>query len=290
MALKLLGRSTVASTDATLEAGPRPFLKWAGGKGQLLSQYQAYFPKHYSTYYEPFLGGGAVFFSLQSQQERSCVLTDLNPELVNVYRVVQQDVAGLIELLQEHQRQHCQEYYYAVRSQYELPGLQRAARFIYLNKTCYNGLYRENRQGRFNVPMGRYQRPMICNEAVLRAAARLLRSAQILEADFKTVLERATGAEDFVYFDPPYHPLSATSSFTGYSRFAFGEAEQVALRDTFVALAAMGVQVMLSNSDCAFVRQLYSGFPIHTIEATRAINSKTSRRGKITEVLVTSFS
>ena len=265
---------------------PKPFLKWAGGKGKLIQQYCSYFPKAYKTYYEPFLGGGAVFFHLQPCQS---MLMDINPELVNVYCCVRDQVEKLIKLLEAHQKKHCQDYYYQIRSAQFREPLKRAARLIYLNKTCFNGLYRENSKGEFNVPMGSYKKPAICQQDYLRAAAIALQSTEIHLQPFENILNLADSHQDFVYLDPPYHPISNTSNFTGYNRYAFGHEDQTRLRDTFQTLADRGVQVMLSNSDCEFTRQLYQGFPIHTIVSTRAINSKAERRGKISEILVTSY-
>ncbi|NJK62980.1 MAG: DNA adenine methylase [Synechococcaceae cyanobacterium SM2_3_1] len=262
----------------------RPFLKWAGGKGRLLDQYAAYFPRQYRTYFEPFLGGGAVFFHLRPQQ---AVLTDINPHLVNIYRCVRDQVEFLIPLLQDHQAQHGPDYYYRIRALQPEDPVHQAARLLYLNKTCFNGLYRENASGQFNVPIGRYRNPRICDPTLLRAASQALQGSDLQVQPFEAILEAATPA-DFVYFDPPYHPLSATSSFTAYNRHSFGEADQIRLQDVFATLAARGVPVMLSNSDCQWIRTLYQDFPVHTITAARAINSKAQRRGKITEVLVTS--
>lgn len=264
---------------------PRPFLKWVGGKGQLLSQYEAFFPQQFATYYEPFLGGGAVFFNLRPRQ---AVLTDINPELVNVYCCVRDQVETVIAALEDHCDQHGQDYYYRVRATVSTEPVVQAARLIYLNKTCYNGLYRENSRGQFNVPMGRYKAPKICHPELLRAVSQALSHVQINLQSFDRVLEQAQPG-DFVYFDPPYHPISLTSRFTEYSRYAFTEADQLRLRDTFATLASRGVQVMLSNSDCPFIRELYQGFSIQTISANRAINSNAQKRGKITEVLVTSY-
>ncbi len=266
----------------------RPFLKWAGGKGQLLAQYEPFFPDEWGTYHEPFLGGGAVFFHLaQRGSPRRFKLSDINPELVNVYCCVRDQVEDLIALLSHHQAHHSRDYYYAIRAAHFEDSLQRAARLLYLNKTCFNGLYRENSRGEFNVPLGRYRDPRICDAENLRAAAQILQGVEITVQPFWQIVERAEPG-DFVYLDPPYHPISASSSFTAYSRFAFGEPEQIRLREVFVALANQGVQVLLSNSDCPFVRELYQEYPIKTISASRAINSRGNKRGPIPEVLVLS--
>ncbi|MBW4538484.1 MAG: DNA adenine methylase [Myxacorys chilensis ATA2-1-KO14] len=292
-------RLAQSATAKQPHIAPRPFLKWAGGKHQLIGQYLPYFPTDYCHYYEPFVGGGAIFFHLQPER---AVLTDINHELINVYRCVREDVENLIDRLEEHREDHCAEHYYQVRSlgvsQSGSPptsaadidrNLDRAARFIYLNKTCFNGLYRENSKGGFNVPIGSYKNPVICDPDILRADAQALQSAQIEVRSFDRILEQAKNAEDFVYFDPPYVPLNATSKFTSYSRYSFSEADQIRLRDVVVELRDRGVKIMLSNSDCPFVRELYKDFNIHTIYATRNINCNAEKRGKITEVLVTSY-
>jgi DNA adenine methylase len=268
------------------ETCPRPFLKWAGGKSRLISQYIDYFPQEYQTYYEPFLGGGAIFFYLLPPVAR---LTDINTELITTYRCVRDQVEDLICLLQEHQKRHNKEYYYEMRACLGCTDLERAARFIYLNKTCFNGLYRVNSQGKFNVPLGRYKNPNISPENILRSASAALSTSVIEAADFTDILNYATSSDDFVYFDPPYHPVSETSYFTAYSSYCFGENKQFQLRDIFVELAQRGVKLMLSNSDCQFIRQLYKNFNIHTISATRSINSNAKKRGNISEVLVTSY-
>jgi DNA adenine methylase len=266
----------------------RPFLKWAGGKGRLISQYESYFPASCHTYYEPFVGGGAVFFHLAPRMQRA-VLGDINPELVNVYRWVRDAPKALMAKLEFHKRHHSPDYYYAIRQQHHLPlPLDRAARLIYLNKTCYNGLYRENSQGQFNVPVGRYKNPGICDPDLLWATSAALKRAQIVELPFTDILHQPLTLEDFVYFDPPYHPISPTSHFTHYSRYGFGPADQERLAQVFRQLAERGVRVMLSNSDCEFIRRLYDGFPIHPIQASRMINTNVERRGKISELLITS--
>lgn len=268
---------------------PRPFLKWAGGKGRLIQQYQPFFPQQIRRYYEPFVGGGAIFFHLNDRLG-DAVLADINDELVNVYQCVQQQVEPLIRRLQYHHSHHEPDYYYEMRAQASLADpVERAARLIYLNKTCFNGLYRENAKGLFNVPIGRYKNPNICDSATLRLASEGLQRSRISCDAFHRVLDHAWRRDDFVYFDPPYHPISATSSFTRYNRYGFTAEDQTQLRDTFAELAQRGVQVMLSNSDCELIRQLYEGFYIHEIQAARAINVNAHRRGKIGELLITSY-
>ena len=273
---------------------PRPFIKWAGGKHQLIPQYVDYFPKSYQNYYEPFVGGGAIFFHLQPERG---LLIDINLELVNVYRCVRDRVEGLIDRLEHHHQHHSPDHYYQIRAQlaqsndwfYEGNHLDRAARLIYLNKTCFNGLYRENSKGHFNVPIGSYKKPAIYDPEILRADSIALQFTQIEPGSFNQVLQHAKGAEDFVYFDPPYYPISQTSNFTAYNRYSFSEDQQIQLRDVVTELSDRGVKVMLSNSDCPFVRELYKEFHIHTIYATRNINCNAEKRGKITEVLVTTY-
>lgn len=271
-----------------LAATARPFIKWAGGKSRLIEQYKPFLPTDFDVYYEPFLGGGALFFYLAPQllaQGKKAYLSDLNPELVNVYQCVRDRVEDLITQLSVHQAEHSEEKYYAARAQLETDPIQRAARFIYLNKTCYNGLYRENSKGLFNVPIGRYKNPKICAPELLRPASAALQVADILERPFSAVLDDVKGDLDFVYFDPPYHPLSDTSKFTAYSRYQFAEPQQKELRDVITQLAERKARVLVSNSDCPFIRELYSTFQVETITAARSINSKGSKRGKITEVL-----
>jgi len=217
------------------------------------------------------------------------VLTDINPALVNVYCSIRDQVESVIALLADHQRQHSKAYYYQVRSQHQGTALEQAARLIYLNKTCFNGLYRENSRGEFNVPMGQYKNPKVCDPELLQAASAALKTTEIKVQSFEEILKDAQTERDFVYFDPPYFPLSATSSFTAYSRHAFREAEQIRLQQTFQQLAERGVKVMLSNSDCPFIRNLYQGFNIYEIAAPRSINVNPHKRGKITELVITSY-
>lgn len=266
----------------------RPFVKWAGGKSQLLSSMSKLFPptNHVNRYFEPFLGGGAVFFNLQHPKS---YLSDTNKNLVEVYEVVKGNVEDLIHALKKHKNQR--DYFYEVRSQNPavLSPIERAARFIYLNKTCFNGLYRENSKGEFNVPFGKYKNPTICDEEGLRSASLALRGATISRSEFRSVLLKAKVA-DFIYFDPPYQPLNKTSSFTSYTAGGFGEDEQRELANVYRELSDRGCFVMLSNSDTPLIRELYKGFYINEIQASRAINSKADGRGKITELLVINYS
>ncbi len=273
----------------------RPFLKWAGGKWRLLAQYERFFPKApMRGYYEPFVGSGAVFFHLRPRGLFSSYrLTDSNAELITCYQVVRDKLDALLVRLAEHQAQHCKAHYYEVRAWDrdpawpDMPDVERAARLIYLNKTCYNGLWRVNSRGQFNVPMGRYHKPRILDEPRLRAASAALQGVDLAVTDFEDVLARA-GAGDFVYFDPPYHPLSATSNFTAYSDGGFGEQAQRRLARVFAALAGRGAWVLLSNSDTPFIRALYRAFRIHPVRARRAINTAAHKRGLVREVLVLS--
>lgn len=278
------------STSTLGKISPRPFLKWAGGKSRLISQYLPYFPQDFTDYYEPFLGGGAIFFYLaQNRRSFQAVLTDINRELINTYCCIRNQVEEVIEVLDRHQKQHNKDYYYQIRSTLEGSSIERAARLIYLNKTCFNGLYRENSKGEFNVPMGQYKNPVICNAELLRSVSSALQLARLEVGNFEAVLELAKSSEDFVYFDPPYYPISSTSDFTAYSRASFSEDDQIELQKVFVTLANRGVKVMLSNSYCDFINELYKEFKIHKIEASRSINSNIKKRGKISEVLVTSY-
>ena len=276
-----------ALVDATPIAAP--FLKWAGGKKQLLSEITPRLPERIKTYYEPFIGGGAVFFTLANERRfREAVLGDANGELVEVYRVVRDSVDDLIDALDGHADYATDsDYYYEVRawSVAALSPVERAARLIFLNKTCFNGLYRVNRRGQFNVPFGRYKKPRVLNADGLRAAARALEGVTLVEGDFAETTKSA-GRSDAVYFDPPYVPVSDSSSFTSYHRSAFGPAQQERLLDVYVGCCQRGAAAVLSNSDCAYTRELYRGLIVKTVRASRAINSVASKRGQITEVLV----
>jgi len=273
-------------------AVPRPFLKWAGGKGQLLEQLMARVDGagDFGRYHEPFVGGGALFFEMfrSGRLHKHAWLADNNPNLIDAYWGVKKDVECVIRLLLLHRKRHSQEYYYQVRARVPEDRLKRAARIIYLNKTCYNGLYRENRKGEFNVPCGQYKNPNICDEENLRAVAKALRRARIESNPFAKVLTAAKSG-DLVYFDPPYHPLSSTSSFTGYEKNGFNEASQRELAEVFTRLNKMGVKIILSNSMTPLVQELYRTFRIEEVFANRPVNSRADRRGKVCEALVTNF-
>jgi DNA adenine methylase len=317
---------TVA-TDAPTEA--QPFLKWVGGKGQLLDQLDPFFPEKITRYFEPFVGGGAVFFHLKHRFPRlRAFLRDINPELINTYRAVRDRPQELMRRLDQHAAEFKakgDDYFYLVRSQHDLAGsavgwgeaadepasaqqskttaredarptkkskqyedwriVERAARMIFLNKTCFNGLWRVNARGEFNVPVGSYKNPRLYDEENLWAASRALQDAQLEVQDFRRTFGE-TRPGDFLYVDPPYHPLSTTASFTSYAKEEFGEGEQRELHAVFAEAARRGVRVMLSNSDTRFIRNLYGDFPIHTVQARRAINSDGSKRGNVNEVVV----
>ena len=268
---------------------PRPFLKWVGGKTQLLEQLGPLLPAAFRRYYEPFVGGAALFFDLRAARpEMPAFLRDVNTELVDCYVAVRDHVDSLIEELRGHRYES--EHYYEVRAQRpaDLPLARRAARTIFLNKTGYNGLYRVNRSGQFNVPFGRFTNPLFCDVENLRACSRALQGVSIEQGDFTSVLRHAKKG-DFVYFDPPYVPLSPTSDFTAYIPGGFREPEQRQLAKVFGKLAQRGVQVMLSNSDTKLVRDLYAGFRIDVVYASRSVNSNGARRGKLPEIVVRSY-
>ncbi len=273
----------------------RPFLKWAGGKRQLLPALKTLMPARYGTYYEPFLGGGALFLDLQRPR---AVVNDSNPELINCYQAVRDHVETLISALADHRAHHAEDYYYEVRDWDRAadfvgrPSVERAARIIFLNKTCYNGLFRVNSQGQFNVPYGRYKNPNIVDEGVLRAVSKYLNTANIelRHTDFEVAVADAKPG-DFIYFDPPYDPASSTASFTGYDLNGFGKEEQRRLKQCIDDLRDRRCKVLLSNADTPFIRNLYQGYceTFVGVGATRAINSKADRRGKVDEILVTTY-
>ena len=269
-----------------------PVVKWVGGKRQLLPQILPLIPKRMTAYCEPFLGGGAVLFALQPKR---ALVNDLNQDLITVYRVIKENADALIEHLSRHE--NTPEYFYRIRdldrdkeAYAALSDVEKASRLLYLNKTCYNGLFRVNASGAFNSPYGHYRRPNIVNEQTIRGVSRYFNSCDItfFSEDFAAVLDRVPRG-GFVYLDPPYDPVSDTASFTGYNRGGFGREEQVRLKACCDALTARGVKFLLSNSATPFIRELYSSYHVSIVQARRAVNSVASRRGAIEEVLVRNY-
>lgn len=271
----------------------QPFLKWAGGKRQLLKEIEKYIPdlKDITTYYEPFLGGGAVLFHLQPEK---AVVNDFNKDLINTYEVVRNHVDELIEDLSKHK--NTAEYFYEVRAWDRKPEfnnlnkIKKASRLIYLNKTCFNGLFRVNSNGEFNTPFGRYKNPNIVNEPTLRAVSKYLNENDIkfLCCDFEDALKNIREG-DFVYFDPPYHPISSSSNFTGYTLYGFSEEDQVRLKKLCDRLTERGIKFLLSNSSAPLILELYKDYKIEFVNARRAINSNGKGRGEIKEVLIRNY-
>lgn len=310
----------IAAMQINRTAAARPFLKWAGGKTQLIDELDSHLPAairtdHIKSYYEPFLGGGAVFFHLIQKYKLSrVVLSDINRELILIYQVIQKDVFSLIEALHQYEKEYTERgeteqcsYYYGIREdvnrqrfdfnyqKYTKDWIPRAASLIFLNKTCYNGLFRLNKQGGFNVPFGRYKKPKLLDEENLERTARLLQRVELINADFSFLLKEEADSS-LVYFDPPYRPVSKTASFTAYSSFAFNDQEQIRLATIFRTLAEKGFNLMLSNSapekasgEDNFLTELYKGFQIHRVSAARLINSKAEKRGRVEEILVTNY-
>ena len=265
-------------------------VKWAGGKSQLLKQFELFLPKKIDFYIEPFLGSGAVFFYIQRKYKpKKIILADTNEELINAVIIVRDKVESLIEILKKHKEQHNKEYYYSIRAldSSALTDIEKAARFIYLNKTCFNGLYRVNSKGKFNVPIGSYKNPGILKEDVLREANKLLQGTKISAMPFENVLDMTT-KDAFIYFDPPYYPLKKTS-FTTYTKDIFLEEEQKKLAEVFNNLNKKGCKLMLSNSDHPFIQKLYKGFKQERVHAKRMINCDATKRGLITELVVRNY-
>jgi DNA adenine methylase len=269
-----------------------PVLKWVGGKRQLLSVLTPLLPKHITTYCEPFVGGGALLFDLQPN---IAYVNDINSELIRVYNVIKNDVEPLITELQSFKNES--DYFYAVRDwdrdKAKYPSrtdVQKAARVLYLNKTCFNGLFRVNNAGEFNSPFGNYRNPNIVNAPVLRAVSAYLNTATIYltSTDYETVLESISKGT-FVYLDPPYDPVSDTSSFTGYVKGGFTRTDQIRLRECCDTLNERGIKFMLSNSATDFIKEQYADYKITTVQAKRAINSVASKRGDVDEVVVRNY-
>ncbi len=273
-----------------LEHQPKPFIKWAGGKTQLLPEILSRLPKNYNNYFEPFLGGGAVFFALNPKK---AFLSDLSKDLITTYKVIKNDYEALANELSNYE--YNEEFYYNLRAQdrgkenYEkLSNLKVAARFIYLNKTCFNGLYRVNSKGEFNVPFGKYKNPSFFKIENLKACSNALESAELNTASYLETLKQIK-KDDLIYLDPPYSPLNKTSSFTSYTKDGFNNDKQKELRDFCIEVDKIGAKFILSNSYNTLILELYKDFKIETIKAKRAINSKANKRNSINEVIVRNY-
>lgn len=270
----------------------RPIVKWVGGKRQVMNEIIKHVPNDFNTYYEPFIGGAAVLFEIQPKK---AVINDINIELINMYITVKNEVDKLIIDLKKHR--NTKEYYYSVRgldrdidTYNELSNVEKASRLIYLNKTCYNGLYRVNRKGQFNTPYGKYVNPNIVNENGLRVVHTYFKNNNIViknESFASAVSDAKRG--DFVYFDPPYDPVSSSSSFTSYAKEDFGRKDQIMLKETCDLLNSKGVKFLLSNSATDFIIDLYKEYSIELIDAKRSINSKGNGRGSVKEVLIKNY-
>lgn len=269
-----------------------PVVKWVGGKRQLIDDLTPLFPKKITAYCEPFVGGGAVLFSLQP---KIAYVNDINAELINIYEVIRDDVDALIAALSEHKNE--EKYFYSIRdwdrdseTYLQRSKVQRAARIIYLNKTCYNGLFRVNNAGEFNAPYGHYKKPNIVSAPTLRAVSNYFQSTQLTftNTDYAEVLSNVP-KETFVYLDPPYDPVSDTANFTGYTRGGFDRTEQVRLRECCDELTRRKIKFMLSNSATEFIREQYADYDITPVRAKRAINSNASKRGHVDEVVIRNY-
>jgi len=278
-------------TNKTRKNRIEPFIKWAGGKSQLLEQFRELFPPDdsYDNYFEPFIGGGAVYFFLQP---KNATISDLNKNLVNTYKNIKTKADDLILILEGFQKKHSKEFYLKLREEFnstKIGSLRKVAILIYLNKTCFNGLYRVNKKGEFNVPFGQHKKFSFKKEQLLKAS-QLLKNAKIKNESFEKVLDNAKKG-DFIYFDPPYYPINGTSKFTAYTKEAFLEEEQKKLAEVFKKLDKRGCKVMLSNSDTKFIKDLYKNYKKYTVTvgARRFINCNADKRGEITELVVRNY-
>ena len=271
----------------TIVENPHPFLKWAGGKRQLLSQIDLYIPKSFNKYIEPFVGGGALFFYLLP---KNAILNDINQDLINTYRVIKENVSELITSLKKHKNE--EEYFYKIRSvdrnldEFKTwSDVEKASRIIYLNRCCYNGLYRVNSKGYFNAPFGKYKNPKICNEENLKLVHKVLKDVKLMNTSFELCLNYAK-KDDFIYFDPPYVPISESANFTSYTKSSFKKEDQIKLFNVFKELDQKGCKLLLSNSYNEFILKLYKNYQINIVYAKRAINSNPDKRGEIKEILI----
>ena len=294
------------------KAAAKPFIKWAGGKGQLLAQLDEHLPQHLSqyefTYIEPFVGGGAMLFHMLQKfpNINKVIINDINPHLITAYKVIKDNPNELIEQLSQLEKDYIildeeekKSFYLDVRNIFnkeQLNEIERTKFLIFLNRTCFNGLYRVNSKGKYNVPFGKAKNPLICDEETIMMDSRLLQKVEILNGDFEGVEKCVERAGAFFYFDPPYRPLTQTASFTAYSKDGFGDDQQKRLAEFCRRLDASGHQWLLSNSDPhnsnpddMFFEEIYKGFDINRVSASRMINSKASGRGKITELAIRNY-
>ena len=274
----------------------KPFLKWVGGKGRVIAQLEQYFPESFNSYFEPFVGGGAVFFHLNAKQ---ATINDVNKSLMGTYINIRDSVEPLIKKLTNLQKrfhklddEKQREMFYEIRNKYnsikDKQSLNKSVLLIFLNKTCFNGMYRENKSGGFNIPFGKYSNPTICDAENLRAVSQRIAHTKILSEGYEEAVTKARSG-DFVYLDPPYYPLNSTSRFTSYSEGDFVEKDQIELKELFDKLAARGCKVMMSNSYTKFIINLYKDRKQYKIYVGRSINSKATGRGKIAEIVVTNY-
>jgi len=285
---KLADDSDLSVIEPIIEI--KPVVKWAGGKRGLISQYEKHLPKKFGTYYEPFFGGGAIFFHLYKHGKISkAVISDVNVELMHMYQVIKDDVDGLIHELKTGNYVNEKERFYEVRKWEPKNKVKRSARLLYLNHTCYNGLYRVNKSGKFNVPFGKYSPNVtICDEENLRAVNKALINVEIKVCDFEEAVKDVE-KNDFIYFDPPYYPLTETADFTSYTKGGFNLSDQVRLSTTYKLLAEKGCRILLSNSYTNEVKELYSEYKQIEIWAKRFINSKPEGRKGVKELLMINF-
>jgi DNA adenine methylase len=294
-----IGTMTQSSLAIEVSLAVRPFVKWAGGKGQLLPELSRRLPRRFRRYHEPFVGGAALFFHLYNtgRLPDGAVLSDYNSELVLCYQVVRDDVESLIAMLKQHERYRLdRDYFMQIRGWDRQPdfeqrsAIERAARALFLNRTCYNGLYRLNNKGQFNAPFGYYKNPLICDPENMRAASAALQRVELCVGDFGDLAARAEPG-DLVYFDPPYVPMSATASFTHYTGQTFGPADQRRLANLFDTLMERGVYVMLSNSHTPLSRELYAAHAVRSdvVLASRKINCDGRKRGNVEELIVCGY-
>ncbi|MBP7791534.1 MAG: DNA adenine methylase [Candidatus Goldbacteria bacterium] len=270
-----------------------PFLKWAGGKGQLLNDFVRLFPDKFRNYIEPFVGGGAVFFFLYSNgmlDDKKITLIDSNGDLINAYKTLsdKNKLEDVIKALSNGKYLNNEKTFYKIRNEEPKSDSEKTARLIYLNKTCFNGLYRVNSKGKFNTPFGKYNNPLICDFVNLKAVSKSLENVELINDDFTVVLEKADKG-DFIYFDPPYQPINKTSNFTSYTKDSFNEKDQERLAKVFKILDKRGCKLMLSNSDVKFIRGLYKGYRIEIVKAKRMINCKAAKRGAINELVILNY-